>query len=62
MGRGAVSDLSDIRQQAAEALVKQAELDAVVDLDDLPHAREAALEQLHREADDDQPVAWRGPS
>jgi hypothetical protein len=48
--------LADLRQQAAEETLEQAEFDAVVDLEDV--GRAAALEQLHREPDDDQP-AWR---
>jgi hypothetical protein len=58
-GRGTGS-LEDLRQQAAEEAVEQAEHEAVVDLDELPVDRDAALEQLHREPDDDQP-AWRQP-
>jgi hypothetical protein len=50
--------LEDLVQRAAEEALAQAELDAVVDLDDADRA--AALEQLHGEPDDDQPV-WRRP-
>jgi hypothetical protein len=55
---GAVEDL---RQRAAEEAVEQAEHDAVVDLDEEPVDREAALEQLYREPEDDQPP-WRRAS
>jgi hypothetical protein len=46
----------DLRQQAAEEALAQAEQDAVVDLDDLD--AEQALAQLRREPDDDQVVPW----
>jgi hypothetical protein len=48
--------LADLRQQAAEETLEQAELDAVVDLEDADRA--AALRALHAEKDDDQP-RWR---
>lgn len=51
--------VDDLRQQAAEETVEQAEQDAVVDLDEVD--REAALERLHREPDDDQVIPWRAP-
>jgi hypothetical protein len=65
-------DPVDVLQQLAEAAMQEAEQDAVVDLDDVLVAveklkfsevdYEAALEQLHHEPEDDQPVAWRRPS
>lgn len=51
-----MTDRADIAQVAGEELLAEAERAAVVDLDDID--REAALAQLHREPDDDQP-AWR---
>jgi hypothetical protein len=57
-----VSDpLEDLIQRAAEEAAAEAECEAVVDLDELPVDRDAALDQLHREPDDDQP-AWRQAS
>jgi hypothetical protein len=47
-----------VSEAAGEELLEQAELDGVVDLEDVDRA--AALEQLHREPDDDQPT-WRAP-
>lgn len=53
-----MTDRIDIAQTAAEELLAEAEQAAVIDLEDID--REAALAQLHREPDDDQPV-WRQP-
>lgn len=59
--------LADIRQQAAEELLQQAELEGVLDIDagddgdEVVLDREAALRALHLEDDDDQP-AWREAS
>jgi hypothetical protein len=52
--------LADLRQQQAEAEAEQAELDRVIDLDELD--RETALRELHAEADEDNPVVWRRSS
>jgi hypothetical protein len=63
--------LSDLRQRWAEEARERAELDAVIDLEDLdpdddepvaddeepPVDRDAAMRALRHEADDDQP--WR---
>ncbi len=54
----ASDELADLLQRCAEELHEQGERDAVVDLEDVDRA--AALVQLHREPDDDQPV-WRRP-
>jgi hypothetical protein len=50
----------NIRQQAAEETVEQAELDSVLDLDDVD--RDAALAQLRHEPEDDQVIPWRRAS
>jgi hypothetical protein len=53
-----VTDDRDLIQKAAEDELEQAELDAVIDVGE--DEREAALERLRREPDDDdQPVSWR---
>lgn len=54
--------VADIRQRAAEEQTERAELDAVIDLEQID--REAVLEQLHAEDDreSDNPVAWRRAS
>jgi hypothetical protein len=52
--------LSDLETQWAEEDGVEADLDAIViDDDDELEQPDAALEQLHREPDDDQPVVWR---
>jgi hypothetical protein len=58
-----VSDpLDDLRQVAAEEQAERDELARVIDVDGAPVDREAALRELHAEADEDNPVVWRRPS
>jgi hypothetical protein len=55
--------LDDLAQRWAEEAAERAELDGAWDIDD--HVDDVdptdALERLHREADDDQPIVWRRP-
>ena len=53
-------DPLDVLQVAAEEQAEQTELASVIDLDGID--REAALRELHAEADEDNPVVWRRPS
>lgn len=53
-------DRLDVAQQLAKDLAEQDEA-AVFDLDEIGLDRDAALAELHREPDDDQP-AWREAS